>query len=198
MPPRPRNPRAKQYAEDKAKFKNLRTDNSVQLWAAYPKITDVYKNPTEIQRRQHRIQAHKYKIKHLEAKREELLSVQKSIMKKVAKHGRGDPAALKATLNKLRREESNLESQWVRLHGNPFTMNYSKPRDPLEKRIAAAHRKFRQAEDKLLAATYKPGHRHYDARVKALAKVDQAIAKEKAALATNSAKLNRARPAARR
>ena len=199
MPPRRSGKKNPEAAALTARFKNLTVDTDLNEWVHFPTAAEIYGGkPTEIQRRQHRIKAHKYKLKHLESERKSYLDRQKNAMKTVAKHGRGDPATLKAVANRLQREELNLTEQWERIHGRGLEINWSKPKDALEKRIAAAHRKYRQAQDKVTAAQYKPGNSRYNAMAKGLARVDRAIAKEKAAMAANTAKLNRARaPAAR-
>lgn len=197
MPPR-RSGKNPEAAARTAHFKNLTVNTDLNEWVHFPTAAEIYGgNPTEIQRRQHRIKAHKYKLKHLESERKSYLDRQKNAMKKVAKHGRGDPATLYAAADKLRVKELNLITEWERLHGKGLEINWSKPKDALEKRIAAAHRKYRQALDKVQAAKYKPGNSLHDAMAKGLARVNRAIAKEKAAMAANTAKLNRARPAAR-
>lgn len=198
MPPR-RSGKNPAVAAQTARFKNLTVDTDLNEWVHFPTAAEIYGGkPTEIQRRQHRIKAHKYKIKHLESERKSYLDRQKNSMKKVAKHGRGDPATLYAAADKLRVKELNLITEWERIHGRGLEINWSKPKDALEKRIAAAHRKYRQAMDKVTAAKYKPGNKYHDADVRGLARINRAIAKEKAAMAANAAKLNRARaPAAR-
>ena len=194
MPPR----KVSEAAAKTAHWKNLTVNTDLNEWSSFPTVTEVTKNSTAIQRAQHRIKAHKYKLKHLESERKSYLDRQKNVMKKVAKHGRGDLETLEAAAEKLYNEEVDLIIQWERLHGKRFEINWSKPKDPLEKRIAVAHRKYNQAMDKVRAAKYKPGNRLHNSLVKGLAKVNRAIAREKAAMAANAAKLNRARaPAAR-